>query len=400
MKKIKRKTINTESSEDVTHTNILKKEKGITLIALVVTIVVLLILAGVSINLVIGNNGIITKSKEARIVTRADNAEDEVELWKGNNYIAKNSNGSSESKNDMLQRLIDKKLVYEDEIDRNNEIITIKREDGTIVKKINYGGVVIHISKIPETEEAGTVILKVTSVEGVATIRLEDIPALDETTKKDLIRNTQILYCNQYEGTNFSKFEEVVQYYYEQGLIAENSEEAFWNDIDMNMDEWLRWNAEYDEDLNIYYLCQVINPGNELSDTYLATENGTYTFTIYNSLTRKTYTKSVEVNNIGKNLQHYTVSQADWRVKLMDSDTDTPTTFSQAYVIYGGETIDITSLIRDDEENIYIYDGDVSRYLESIGKSSFSELGGKKIPIILLKDGIQYAGFVTLPMPE
>ena len=74
MKKIKRKTINTESSEDVTHTNILKKEKGITLIALVVTIVVLLILAGVSINLVIGNNGIITKSKEARIVTRADNA--------------------------------------------------------------------------------------------------------------------------------------------------------------------------------------------------------------------------------------------------------------------------------------------------------------------------------------
>ncbi len=66
MKKIKRKTINTESSEDVTHTNILKKEKGITLIALVVTIVVLLILAGVSINLVIGNNGIITKSKEGR----------------------------------------------------------------------------------------------------------------------------------------------------------------------------------------------------------------------------------------------------------------------------------------------------------------------------------------------
>ena len=383
-----------------THTNILKKEKGITLIALVITIVVLLILAGVSLNLVIGNNGIITKSREARIVTRADNAEDEVELWKSNNYIAKTSNESSESKETMLQRLIDKKLVYEDEIDRNNEIITIKREDGTIVKKINYGGVVIHISKTPETEEAGTVILKVTSVEGVATIRLEDIPALDETTKKDLIRNTEILYCNQYAGTNFSKFEEVVQYYYEQGWIAENSEEAFWNDIDMDMDEWLRWNAEYDEDLNIYYLCQVINPGNELSDTYLATENGTYTFTIYNSLTRKTYTKSVEVNNIDKNVQHYTVSQADWRVKLMDSDTDTPTTFSQAYVIYGGETIDITSLIRDDEENIYIYDGDVSRYLESIGKSSFSELGGKKIPIILLKDGIQYAGFVTLPMPE
>ena len=38
-----------------------KQERGITLIALVVTIVVLLILAGVSLNLVFNNNGIITK---------------------------------------------------------------------------------------------------------------------------------------------------------------------------------------------------------------------------------------------------------------------------------------------------------------------------------------------------
>ena len=44
----------------------LKNRKGITLVALVVTIVVLLILAGVSINLVLGNNGIIAKAKEAQ----------------------------------------------------------------------------------------------------------------------------------------------------------------------------------------------------------------------------------------------------------------------------------------------------------------------------------------------
>ena len=43
-----------------------KQEKGITLIALVVTIVVLLILAGVSISLVLNNNGIISKAKEAK----------------------------------------------------------------------------------------------------------------------------------------------------------------------------------------------------------------------------------------------------------------------------------------------------------------------------------------------
>ena len=44
----------------------MKNNKGITLVALVVTIVVLLILAGVSINLVLGNNGIIAKAKEAK----------------------------------------------------------------------------------------------------------------------------------------------------------------------------------------------------------------------------------------------------------------------------------------------------------------------------------------------
>lgn len=43
-----------------------KKEKGITLVALVVTIVVLLILAGVSISLILDNQGVINQSKKAR----------------------------------------------------------------------------------------------------------------------------------------------------------------------------------------------------------------------------------------------------------------------------------------------------------------------------------------------
>jgi type II secretory pathway pseudopilin PulG len=47
----------------------LKKENGITLVALVVTIVVLLILAGVSISLVLGQNGLITRAQEASNAT-------------------------------------------------------------------------------------------------------------------------------------------------------------------------------------------------------------------------------------------------------------------------------------------------------------------------------------------
>ena len=48
-----------------------KFNQGITLVALVVTIVVLLILSSVSLNLVLGDNGIIVKAKEAAETTAA-----------------------------------------------------------------------------------------------------------------------------------------------------------------------------------------------------------------------------------------------------------------------------------------------------------------------------------------
>ena len=51
------------------HVNALKN-KGITLVALVVTIVVLLILAAISINLVLGQNGLITYAKKASKETK------------------------------------------------------------------------------------------------------------------------------------------------------------------------------------------------------------------------------------------------------------------------------------------------------------------------------------------
>ncbi len=42
-----------------------KKEKGITLVALVVTIIILLILAGVTLSLALNGNGIFNKAKNA-----------------------------------------------------------------------------------------------------------------------------------------------------------------------------------------------------------------------------------------------------------------------------------------------------------------------------------------------
>lgn len=56
------------------------KEKGITLIALVITIIVLLILAGVSLNMIIGDNGILNQAKTATVKQRFAKYKEELEL--------------------------------------------------------------------------------------------------------------------------------------------------------------------------------------------------------------------------------------------------------------------------------------------------------------------------------
>ena len=58
----------------------MKRENGITLVALVVTIIVLIILAGISINLTLGDNGIITTAQKAKENMELARVEEEREL--------------------------------------------------------------------------------------------------------------------------------------------------------------------------------------------------------------------------------------------------------------------------------------------------------------------------------
>ncbi len=58
-----------------------KNQTGITLIALVITILVLLILAGVSIGMLMGNNGIIINAQEARLSTELSKYKEQLELY-------------------------------------------------------------------------------------------------------------------------------------------------------------------------------------------------------------------------------------------------------------------------------------------------------------------------------
>lgn len=74
----------------------MKEQKGITLIALVITIIVLLILAGVSIAMLTGSNGVLTKATTAKDNTAVAEIREQVTL--AMNEILMNANDPTKTK--------------------------------------------------------------------------------------------------------------------------------------------------------------------------------------------------------------------------------------------------------------------------------------------------------------
>lgn len=98
-------------------------EKGITLIAIVVTIIVLLILVGISIAMLTGNNGILQNAMDAQSDTRKGRIKEEVGLWNLEKEIYKRvgSNGldkKPETAKEFVNRLVDEDVLTKDEKDQ------------------------------------------------------------------------------------------------------------------------------------------------------------------------------------------------------------------------------------------------------------------------------------------
>ena len=391
----------------------LRNKKGITLIALVVTIVVLLILAGVTISLLLDENGIIAKSKDARTETRVSQIEDEVGMWKQHNFINKESNQAQESADTMLANLISRKLLTEEEIDRDQELITIKKKDGTIIKEISYSNVTINISKTPATEKSGAVILTVDSVEGMTMPNIDMtngdaelnnfVNSLSEDQKKEIIRNRYIKLVNKEDpSANCTTFQNVLDWLKNKNIIEEATEDAFWTKLlsKQGLDKNLIYILEevyFNESTNMIEVYTVTNPANETSNKYIATENGTYTFKVQDAVTGKTYTKKVEVTNVDTSLPEYAlVSEKNIRndsidIMLKFELTGEYTEFENAYIIFKGEKIDISSIINDKEKKVNT--GNIRSSLYNQGKLSKEDnFWGTTQTIILVKDGKEYTG--------
>lgn len=406
----------------------LKKEKGITLIALVVTIVVLLILAGVSTNILFSDSGLIEKAQNSGLKIRAAQVEEVVANWKQSNFINSSINKQKETADKMLEDLISKKLVTEDEIDKEQEKIIIKKKDGTIIKEISYSDVEIVISKTPENEKARAVKLKVESVKGITNIKTKEdlikyLKSLSDERKKEMLKENMVPFINKEDPTaNCQTFEDVLKWMKGKEIIDNETEDAFWNYVQSEMPdddgftkveifliEILR-NLYYDETTGTMPGYAIINPDEQASSTYYATENGTYTFKVQELITGKTYSKKIEVTNIDKTIQQRyevtsTVNQERNRTNIMLNDLieNKNVNFDKAYIIY-------------DDRKIEISEGDIKKinenkmYVNDIYETFYSNFGFNNDEIekvynttqtfILVKDGIEYEGQIYITEPK
>ena len=98
------------------------KNKGITLIALVVTIVILVILGGVSVYLVLEQNGIISKAQFESNNYKQAEANEQIELAKMDNSIGEYIDGTREMSQEILN-LISEKAKELNSISFNEKVI-------------------------------------------------------------------------------------------------------------------------------------------------------------------------------------------------------------------------------------------------------------------------------------
>lgn len=129
----------------------MRNNKGITLIALVITIIVLLILAGVSIAMLTGDNGILTQAGNAKTDTAKAEAEEAVKLTL--NEIIANDMDSTYDPGEGTDESIINKANLTTMIPRNNANVTVTEvtEDADVDENGGYYDVTLSVNGVSVT---------------------------------------------------------------------------------------------------------------------------------------------------------------------------------------------------------------------------------------------------------
>ena len=108
----------------------LKNKKGITLIALVITIVVLIILAAVSIAMLTGENGLITKAEQAKDQTDLAGIREELQImWQ--ELLIETNNGRGYTEKEIAK-------YFENKIKEKDANATVKYNEAKKIYEISY----------------------------------------------------------------------------------------------------------------------------------------------------------------------------------------------------------------------------------------------------------------------
>ena len=122
--------------------NFMHRKNGITLIALVVTIIVLLILAGITISLVFGSNGVIQKAQDSKEQTEIGEMREKLEMAKVPVYA--DGNGSYKVQ-DYWDRIESEGLIADKTVD------IIDNGDGTY-EVTTTSGYIFKITLVPSKD--------------------------------------------------------------------------------------------------------------------------------------------------------------------------------------------------------------------------------------------------------
>ena len=176
----------------------LQKEKGITLIALIVTIIILIILAGISISILTGDNGIIDQAHTAKEDTEIASWEEQIDLA----IIDAEKKHRDTTMENVIEELINKKVINdESQVDKDTGTITTNEPSYVLEDKLAD-----YVIKIPTLAE-------ITGSETENTIAKDNlgnkikIPAgFKVVNPEENVENGIIIEDVAYEATKGSQF--------------------------------------------------------------------------------------------------------------------------------------------------------------------------------------------------
>ena len=370
-----------------------KANNGITLIVLVITIIVLLILAGVSIAMLTGQNGILNQASKAKTETEKSNWKEKIDISK----LAVKTEKEDPTMDDIIQELIKTKVIdNESQVNTETGEITTNKPTYIIPDKLNeyITNVKITISKTPKTEQTGGALLKLEKVEGISEIKLNEIDAtkMSETDKKELIKKLDLYVCNKYRNGNFSDFDDLLK------KDFDGNEENYWKEVG-NLTDYISSCINRGIDTIPNY--QIINPKGKVSDTCSVIQNGMYTFKVKDLNTGKIYSKSIEVTNIDTNMEYYQVVNLD-NMKYIGliNKNEEPVKFEKAYIEYNNKKIDISSTISTKDNQSRIKCWNVTDYLKDLKEiDDIEKFCNQNVIVEIVKDEKTYIGEVTMVCP-